>query len=196
MADSTKVPMAFAAQTLAQICDEVDSADKIDALLQTAFDDAKLDLGESVDRRIAFDRWVKIQVEAAEEGYRYYRDRKSLLEQVHARFKERTKAIIEAEPGMEDAFRGRLGKISLCNSPTVVEYSFGSREVTPEVAEMFGVDQAYLLPKVVYKIDAARVKQELELGEALPWATLKTSKHIRFPANRSPKPAQIEGEGK
>ncbi len=185
-----RIPMAWSAQTLARVCDEIDDAVTIDAALDQAFTDASVDLGEAVDRRIAFDRWIKIQVAAQEEGYRYYRARKELLEQVHSRFKEKTKAIIEASPGLEEAFRGKLGKISLCASPPAVEYSFGTKEITPEAAVMFGVPQEYLVTKVSYAVDSARVKGELQSGQTLDWASLRTGFHIRFPA--APKKKEIE----
>lgn len=193
---SNQVPMAWAAQMLAQVCDEIDNAEKIEEFLDQAFSDAKTALLDSVDRRIAFDRWVKIQVSAMEEGYRYYRARKELLEQVHARFKEKTKEIMEATPDLVDAFRGKLGKISLCDSPPAVEYAFGqTKEITPEIAQAFGIPDHYLKSKVVWSVDSERVKAELLAGTELGWASIRQAKHVRFPAVRKPKERQAAIEG-
>ncbi len=186
-----KIPMQHAAKLLAEVCDEIDGADAIDARLRQEFEDASLNLGDGVDRRIAFDRWMKIQIEATAEGYRYYRDRKDFLETVHHRFKERTKKIIE-DSEMPDAFRGKLGKISLCSSPAAVEYAFGSKEIDVDVAVMFGVplESPFIKAKLTYTIDSAAVKAALLRGEELGWATLREGTHIRFPASKK---KEIEG---
>ena len=188
--DKSKSPMAFAAHELSVVCDEMDGADKIDQFLDR-FEDASLTLSDAVDRRIAVDREFKIRIAAAEEGYRYYRAAKEHLEAVHTRFKERTKAVIEtSSEGVQEAFRGKLGKISLCNSPPSVEYAFATKELTLEAADFFGVPRHYLITKTTYQVDTALVKAELQTGEQLGWATLKLGRHIRFPA--APKSKEIE----
>ncbi len=186
---TTKLPMAWAAQVFAQICDDVDGADKIDEFLKAAFDDARCDLAESVDRRIAFDRWCKEQMSAAEEGHRWYRARKETIEVVQARFRERTKEVVDAQPDV--VFQGKLGKLWVQNNPPAIEFSFGAREaITPEVAAAFGVPEDYLIAKTTYRIDGERAKAELQAGEELGWATIRQGRSIRFPAVRK---TAIEG---
>ncbi len=188
---TSKLPLAWAAQVFAQICDDVDGATKIDEFLKAAFDDARCDLAESVDRRIAFDRWCKEQVAAAEEGYRWYRARKEMIERVHGSFRERTKDVVDSQPDV--VFQGRLGKIWVQNNPPTVEYTFGAREaITPEVAEAFGVPSEYLVAKTTYRVDSERTKAELQAGEELGWATVRQGRSIRFPAVRKTPQTAIE----
>lgn len=178
--------MQYAADVLAQLCDEVDSADMIDSFLLEAFKDAEIDLQDAVDRRIAFDRWVKIQVEATKEGLRYYAERRQLLEAVHERFKAKTKEILEARPDLP--YSGRLGKITLAGNggQQTIDYAFGDKKISPEAAALFGVPADYVI--ATYAIDSERVRAELEAGKTLGWASLADrGTHVRFPQNKKPK---------
>lgn len=183
-----KIPMAWAAQVLSAICEEIDGADQIDAFLLQAFDDANQDLSDAADRRIAFDRWVKIQKAAAEEGKNYYTERENLLKTVHERFKARTKEILEARPGLP--YSGKLGKISIAGNGGVrsLELSFGNKAIDPESAAMFGVPADYVLTK--YVIDTDRIRAELEAGVTLEWAWLaERGTHVNFPRAKKEKVA-------
>lgn len=182
-------PMAIAAEALEQACDQVDQAANLDERLQFFFQDAQLQFGEEIDKRIAFNNWVKIQIEAAENAVMFYEQRIADLKTVHQRFKERTQAVVEAQPNL--TFRGKLGKIWVQKNNPGVEYAFGGREVDPQTIEVFGVPEDYVKTKLVYTIDSEKLKADLTAGKKFLWATLRQTQSIRFPANRKAK--QIEG---
>ncbi len=191
----SKLPLVVAAELVERACADIDAADdtkKIDAFLVEAFNDAVGELSDCVDRRIGFDRWAKIQIKAATEAYRFYRHRKKLIEAVHKRFKARTADDMAAHP--ETPYRGNLGKISLVANQGSVEYVFGeNEELSQQLVDAFGIPGEYLRPpKITYKINTALVKQELEAGKTFLWAKMKEGYHVRFPADRKPKPKKLE----
>lgn len=183
-------PLALAAQTLAQLCDEVDSSDRIDEVLLAAFDGAKLQLETEIDRLIHFDKMSKDRQNAYKDAARYYRDQADYMEDIRSRFKARVTEVMLANPNLP--FRGRLGKISCVENQPSVDYAFGDKHVTDEVIDFYGIPADYLKEKVSYEVDHARVKAELLAGKELPWARLKpTSHHVRFPAAKKPKQVTI-----
>ncbi len=196
MTDQKKIPLIIAADLVERACAEIDRADeklKIDAFLEVAFNDAMEDLSDAVDRRIGFDRWTKIQIKAAQEAYRFYRNRKLLLEAVHKRFKEKTAEQMGINPNTP--YRGLLGKISLVANQGAVEYPFGeNKSLSQELVDAFGIPLEYLRPKLTYKIDTTRVKADLLAGQTFLWAKMKEGFHARFPADRKPKPKKIEAK--
>jgi len=181
--------MSWAAHELSAVCDEMDGADRIDQFLDR-FEDASLALGDAVDRRIAVDREIKSQIKAQEEGYRYYRARKEQLEEIHERFKRRTRLVIQAAgEGVREAFRGKLGKITLANVDSV-KFAFGeNRPMSAASVEKYGVPHSYLIPVMSYRVDTEAVKADLEAGMNLGWAVLEHGQ-LRFPS--APRPKQIE----
>ncbi len=186
----SNTPMAIAAHELALVCDEMDeSPDKIDRFLDR-FEDAKLTLGDAVDRRIAVDREIKSQIAAHEVGIRHYRDRKAMLEEIHERFRSRTKVLMMlVDEGIRDAFRGKLGKITLAKVASV-KFAFGeNRPMSAASVEKYGILHDYLVPVMSYKVDTDLVRQELELGKKLAWAHLEHG-ILRFPS--APKAKQLE----
>lgn len=188
----TKLPMAYAAQVLSQICDEIDGTERIDGFLKEAFEDARLSLSDAVDRRIAFDRWTKIQKDAAEEAIDFYKGRLEILKSVHEKFKQRTKEILEATPDVP--YVGKLGPIKIAGNggQRTITYAFGDKRIDPDTAALFGVPADYVIAKTIYAIDTERVRAELEAGRELEWATLEErGTHIQFP--RTPKQKAIEG---
>lgn len=190
---TNKLPMVYAAEILSTICDEIDGTDKIDEFLIRAFDDAKQTLAESVDRRIMFDTWSKIQMEAAQEAADQFAARAAKIKAVRERFRLRTKEILESLP--EVPYAGKLGKISIVSNGGLraIEYSFGSKHITPATAELFGVPEDYILSRVDYFIDTERVRAELENGKTLEWAKLaERGTRVSFPQNKKPKQTALE----
>lgn len=184
-------PLALAAQTLSAICDAVDESPNIDEVLTRTFNDAQLQLEAEVDKRIAFDMWSKNQLDAAKEGYRYFRERAASLEEVRTRFKERMTQAMLANPNLP--FRGRLGKVSCVENPKGVDYTFGDRTLDESVIDFFAIPAEYVKTKISYEIDHQKVKADLAAGKELGWAKPAAPKHhVRFPAARKPK--AIEGK--
>jgi hypothetical protein len=175
-------PMAWAAMKLSAVCDDIDNADEIDTFLQEALAEAALDLGEKADRRIALDRWIQAQLDAVDDTVEFMQARAATLNHARKRLKADTKAIMEADPGIKERFRGRLGKISLCqNSAPSISYAWGDKAITPEAAAMLGVPDDYIVTKTIHLIDTDRVRAELMAGQTLEWATATYGTHVRFP---------------
>ena len=189
-----KIPLVYAAELVERACADIDKADdkkKIDSFLLEAFNDSMGHLADSVDRRIGFDRWAKIQIKAAQEAYRYFRNRKALIKAVHDRFKERTAIDMEAHP--DTPYRGTLGKISLVANQGSVEFAFGeNQDLSQELVNGFGIPMEFLKSKLTYRVDTQKVKAALLEGRTFLWAKLKTGHHVRFPADRKPKPKKLE----
>ena len=90
---------------------------------------------------------------------------------------------------MREAFRGKLGKITLANVDSV-KFSFGeNRAMSAASVEKYGLPHQYLVPVMSYKIDTEAVKKDLEAGMQLGWAVLEHGQ-LRFPS--APKQKQIE----
>jgi len=180
--ENKKVPMAFAAHILSTICEDIDGADQIDAFLIHAFGIAEQNLANAVDRRIAFNNWAKVQLAAAKEAASYYVGLQNKLTEVHERFKARTKDILAATPDIP--YSGKLGKISIAKNGGLqsLVFSFGDKAITPESAAFFGVPPDYVLTKVSYSIDVARVRAELDAGITHEWVSLADrGSHVNFP---------------
>lgn len=182
-------PLAIAADALETACEFIDKADVLDETLRAFFDDAKLTLESEVDKRLAFDRWTKIQVQAAQEAVAYYEGRIAQINEVREAFKEKTQKAIEANPGV--TFRGKLGKIWVQKHQPGVSYAFGSKDITPEQVLAFGVPGEYVKSRLVYWIDSEKLKADLLAGKTFPWASLYQGASVRFTSDRRQK---IEGE--
>lgn len=184
-------PMAVAADALDVACSQVDEAEDIDTRLAAFFDDSKMQLGDEVDKRIAFDRWCAIQTEAAKEAVAFYKARIEMIEEAKRKRRAATQAVLEAKPDLP--YRGKLGKVWLQASEPAVEYVFGDKHVDPAIIQNFGIPDEYVLSEIVYKIDHAKLKADLKAGKTVGWAVLKQKVGIRFPSLRKPK-MQIEGD--
>jgi hypothetical protein len=171
-----KTPLAEAASLLTELCERIDNGENLDHALMAAFNETKLDLAEAVDRRIAFDHWCKGAIEAARQARNDWDERKKLLEALLERFKENTKAIIEANPDLP--YAGKLGRLALQKNPPSVQYAFGTKDVTPDLIDYLGIPREYV--RVTYEIDTAKVKADLLAGKEITWAALKTDGcHLR-----------------
>lgn len=174
-----KAPMDWAASVLAEICDEMDNTEgAITDDMLARFEDASIDLAEAVDRRIAFDTWIKGATKAARKARDEWNDRVQKLKALHDRFKERTKAIIEDNPNLP--YQGNLGKMRVQKSAPSVETTFGDKELTKDLIDMFGIEERFIRRKVEYAVDAQAVKDAIKAGEEISWAQLKQSSHVRF----------------
>lgn len=178
LTERPKVPMAVAAATLAELCDRIDAGESIGEAVVALFDEKRLELCEAVDRRIAFDQWIKGAIEAARAARDEWGKRVEQLREAHERFKANTKAIVEAAPDLP--YRGALGSIAVQKSPPAVDVAWGSRELDDETIAFFGVDPRFVKTKVTHTLDVTAVKDALKAGETLDWARLTQSNHVRF----------------
>lgn len=178
-------PLTAAAKAFTEICETVDNAPAIDDQLKAVFSDAHEELQYRVDKRIFFDREMKLRKEAVQEAIKFYKAQAQHLEEVHERFKEVVKAEVESAPGIE--FKGKMGKIWVQDNTPGVDYAFGeNRGQKLETLEFLGVP-ADLIKVESYKVDGEKVRALLDSGETLTWAKKKQGRGVRFPAARKPK---------
>lgn len=186
-----KIPMDEAAALLAQMCDAIDAAEPtVDldsaagAAVVEAFNDAKLNLAEAVDRRIAWIAFVEGQIIAARAARDAWDAQKKRLEALLSAMRQRTAATI-SEHTAADAkitFRGRLGELSVRTNGGVLPMEVTlPPELTAETLEQFGIDERFYKMRVTYELDSAAVRKALEGGETLPWAKLgERGSHLRI----------------
>lgn len=173
-----RVPMAFAAAILSELCDRLDEgADPTDALC-AVFQETKLDLADAVDRRVAFDTWIQGAIKTAKEARDVYAERARKLTAAHEAFKKNTQDIIQAHPDLP--YQGSLGRLAVQASAPSLKLAFGGKDLTPDMIQMFGIDEKYVKSEIVYTLDTAAVKAALQSGETIPWATLETGSHLRI----------------
>lgn len=169
----SKIPLAFAAMLLAKVSDDIESGN-LDATLIAAFEDAKLATSEAVDRRIAFDGFIKAAINQCKETAKSWRDEATKLEKAHKRFLERTKEIVEANPDIP--FVGTLGRFAIQKNNPAVESDVD--EVDEETIDFLGIDPKYIVVKTTYQIDKTKLSQDLKNGVNIPWARLKQSQRL------------------
>ncbi len=169
----TKIPLGFAAMLLAKVSDDIESGN-LDATLIAAFEDAKLATSEAVDRRIAFDAFIKSAIDRCKDTAKSWRDEASKLEKAHKRFLERTKEIVEANPDIP--FKGNLGRFAIQKNNPSVECDVD--EVDQETIDFLGIDPKYIAIETTYRIDKTKLSQDLKNGVEIPWARLKQSQRL------------------
>lgn len=171
----TKIPLAFAATLLAKVSDDIESGN-LDATLIAAFEDAKLATSEAVDRRIAFDAFIKSAIDRCKETAKSWRDEAAKLEKAHKRFLERTKEIVEANPDIP--FKGSLGRFVIQNNPPSVAYTFEEFELNETLIDALGIDPQYVVVETSYRINKQKISQDLKNGVEIPWAKLTQSNRL------------------
>lgn len=181
-------PTAFAAVAFDCVCQIIDSAPRLTDALKQLFQDAHEELQYRVDKRIAFDRWVKVQIGAAEEAAAFYKLKAHDLRQMHVNFKTRVKADLEAAPDVE--FRGTLGKVWLQRpSKRRLILTVPDKDLTLETVTTFNIPMRYLktVTTVSTHLDTNLVREDLANGKVLEWAGLAPEKGVRFPAGPADK---------
>lgn len=178
VANRPKVPMAFAMSTLAAMCDAIDNGAELDDALVAQFQEAKLDLVEAIDRRVAFFRYLQGQIAAAKAARDAWQDDYKRLQAIEEKFKEKTKELVEAHPDLPK--EGTIGKLAVQANPPSVKLTFEDRKLTRHVIDFFGVDEKYIKTETTYTLNAKLVADDLKAGVELPWARLEQGTHIRF----------------
>ncbi len=172
-----KIPMAFAALVLSELCDRLDDgADPTEALV-AVFKDSELDLADATDRRIAFDTWIQGSIETAKKARDAYAERARKLTVAHEAFKTNTLSILEAYP--ELPYKGQLGRLASQASPPAMKLTISS-DLTQEVIEQFKIEPRFVKIITRLVLDSAAVKTALQAGEVFPWASLETGTHLRI----------------
>lgn len=167
-----KIPMAVAATDLAMLCDAIDDGAEPSVALVAMFNEKRLDLAASVDRRIMFITLIEAQIEAARQMRSSWDDQVQRLKALHETMRAKTKEIIEAAPDLP--YQGTLGKLSMQKNGGVAPLAttWGDKELSQELVEMFGVDERYYYVQTTYKLRPEVIVKDLENGVPIEWAQL------------------------
>lgn len=172
LAPRARIPMAVAATELAQLCDAIDNGAEPSAALVAMFNERRLELAESVDRRIMFLTLVEGQIEQARAMRAGWDTQVQRLKALHDTMRAKTREIIEAAPDLP--YQGTLGKLAIQKNgglaPVATEW--GDKALTAAEIEMFGIDERYVQTETTYKLLTDVVRGDLEAGEDLGWAHL------------------------
>lgn len=191
-----KIPMAIAATELAMLCDAIEAAEEspnfdltgaAGAALVMCFQQTKRALADSVDRRITFIKAVEAHIEAARGARNAWDAQKQRLEALLDAMRQKTKEVIEAVTDDEEekkiTFRGSLGAFAVQKNggPAPMATTWGDRELSAELVDMFGIDERYFYIETTYKLRPEVVLKDLEAGEKIEWAQLAPrGTHLRI----------------
>jgi hypothetical protein len=181
-----KVPLQWAAEAFSQISNRIEESDDIDTALVSAFDESRIDIAEALDRRRAFKNYCEMMIARCKDEKKRIQEVQSRIEDVLERFKEKTKAIIEANPSIP--FVDTLGKkISVVKNgaprlslklPLTASKSVANI-IDAEQAEFFGVDKKYLKQVSFLVLDTEVLKADLKAGQSCDWAELEYNTQLR-----------------
>lgn len=173
-----RIPMAFAAMILSELCDRLDDGEDPSELMVHAFKDAEVSLAEATDRRIAFVNWVTGAIDAAKRARDQWSERARKLSALEAAFKSATAEIVKNNPDIP--FKGDLGRLAVQSNPPSLDLAFAGKELNPELMSMMGIDDRFVIVATTYTLNVAAVKAALAAGEEISWASLKTDGyHLR-----------------
>lgn len=176
--EQRKTPLALAAALLSELCERIDAGESPEGALLESFNDSRLALADAVDRRIAFDTWVKGAIDAAKEARDDWAAQAKRLEGLHDAFKKNTLQVVEGTPDVP--YQGRLGKIAVQNNPPALETVFQEKQLSGDMIDMFGIDPEFYTVETVYKLNTKAVKAALAEGKSIPWALLTQGRSVRF----------------
>ena len=192
--DIKKVSLEAAASAVTRTLEFIEEGGDPDGGLVEALGDVLADVSSGVDRRIHFldmlgsprsgDKSATGLIGKYEELAAEYKAKAESLKNLRARLHERTMEIMDANPEVE--FKGRYGKFrQQKNSMASLETEFStdsrtfSHIVSAETMELYGLHK-YITYSEVFQLNTEAVRQALNAGEKLPWATLKQGKHLRI----------------
>lgn len=162
------ISMTDAAISLESLCDVIEVTDDITPALINLFEEKKLSLTESVDRRIRFMEYLKSQINHSNEMARMWDHRKGKLEKTLEKIKEMTLAQVK---GSTVPMIGNLGKLKAVKNsvPTLII------DETDTDLVLF-----YTKEKVVKSLDRAAIKEDLLKGINVKSARLEFGEHLRY----------------
>lgn len=160
-----KISLQEAAVNLERLCDEIECVDDITDQLQVLFGDAKLDLKDSVDRRIALINYANSQVEAAKEMCNGWANRRKKFETIIEHVKASTLNTMKAFPNL--SYTGNLGSFQIRKSPPSLV-----------VHDRDKIDNEFFI--VELRIDHQKLKSALKDGREIQGVSLEQSDHVRI----------------
>lgn len=176
-----KVPMAVAATDLAMLCDAIEEGAEPSAAFVAVFSEKRLELAESVDRRIMFITLVEGQIEQARAMRAAWDQQVQRLKALLDTMRSKTKEIIEAVPDLP--YQGKLGKLAVQKNggPQPLATAWGDKDLGPDEVELFGIDERYYQVETTYKLRSDVVLKDIEAGHPVEWAHLAPrGTHLRI----------------
>lgn len=192
--DNKKVSLAVAASAVTRTLELIEDGGDPDGSLMEAVGDVLGDVRNGVDRRIHFldslgspksgDKPATGDIGKYEALAKEYKERAESLKKLREILHKKTMEIMDENPGLE--FRGNYGKFRQQKNPVALETVFlrgeksFSNVIYPETMELHGIHGKFLIYSEVFQLNVEEVKNALDKGEVLPWATLKQGKHLRI----------------
>lgn len=185
MTDKPKVSLQWAAICLNEIADEIEKGVSISDALMIQFSEHQANIQESIDRRKAFKRYLKMMIDACKDQKKFIAEEQARFETVLEKFEEKTKEIIEANPNIP--FTDSLGKkvsVSRNGTPKLeIDLPLGSKSVGNiidfEQASFFGVPDEYIQQIAFHTLDTKKLKDDMTLGKIFKWARLQYGSQLR-----------------
>lgn len=179
---TVNVPMALAAQNLAEICRAFEQGD-LNETLTALFHQTRLDTPAAVDKRVCDIRLLSSTLKAAEEARDAWTQRVKQLKFVEERVEEMTLDIMKHNS--VTTLTGTIGNLRCQNNPEALHLEFETYKphvnnvVDPHHIERFAIPEKYLKKFAAYQLDTAQIKEDLKKGEKFEWASLKRGVHLR-----------------
>lgn len=183
MTTNNKVPLALAADNFATICKAIDEGD-INEAITSLFHETKLDLADSVARRICFFEFLDGAIKNATEIRDSWKQRVEQLKHVEERVKKLTLDIITAESTIE--YRSDLGKLCAQQNPPSLKLNFettkmnASNVINAKDIERNHIPQELITEVRFLQLNTEKLKEQLNAGGAYPWASLTRGQHLRI----------------
>lgn len=176
-----KVPMSLAVANLAQIMEAIDEGQLNDTITKM-FNETRLDLASAIDRRICFFDFAAGQLETLKKLSTEYAAAAKRIEYVIKKVSEGTIQIMDAGPE-EFSYQGNLGRVQAQNNAFALKLLIEtkSKSFSHMLDERDTVVPIKYQKQVMFsQLDTKAVKEDLEKGELLSWATLEKGRHLRI----------------
>ena len=178
-----KIPLSTAITDLAVIMNTIDNAEDIDATLVKLFGTALANMSDAVDRRILFKQSATHHIAAAKEMAAAWKDKQKALENTLERFEAQTLEIMASEEAVK--YKGKMGELCSQKNPAKLELAFETKSVNfsnavlTDTINYFDIPKEFLQEVTFNQLLTAKVKDALQAGAKLDWATLVYNRHLR-----------------
>lgn len=179
-----KVPFAYAAGELAAICDMLDAGQELDAILVEKFKSARLDLADSVDRRVTFLGFCEAAIDHAKKARDSWTQQARRLEGVFSRVKELTVEVITANPDLP--YKGDIGNLRVQKSPPSIDIHVPTKEISARYVvddELITKNEipANFVKELTFKqLNIEEIRKHLGDDKEVPFAKKTQGSHLRW----------------
>lgn len=157
-----------------------DSAEDLDRLLINEFQDAMVNVTESLERRKAFLREVESKIELAKSCKENYAAQQKKYEGIRDRLIEYTKRLVEENPNIP--FKDSLGnslKIVPNAVPKLIVDIPAGQDPMDCIWYLQDPTNEFFIKREVVEIDKANLIKEMKEGYTVEWARLEYGTHLR-----------------